>query len=225
MTLRFHFHPLSSYCHKALIALYENETAFEPVVLNLMAPEVRAAFRKISPFGKMPALEDTGRGHVVNEATTVIEYLDEHYRGATRFIPADADQAWQIRMWDRFFDNYLHDSMQRTVGDSLRADGSRDPYTVEQCKKRIFEFYGILERHMENRDWIGAQFSLADCAAAPALFYANTIYPLGRDYPHARAYLSRLMERPSYARALAEAEPFFHFYPLDPKPQRVLAAV
>ena len=91
MTLRFHFHPLSSYCHKALIALYENETPFEPAVLNLMAPEVRAAFRKISPFGKMPALEDTRRGHVVNEATTVIEYLDEHYGGPTRSILADAE--------------------------------------------------------------------------------------------------------------------------------------
>ncbi|HRF09659.1 MAG TPA: glutathione S-transferase family protein [Xanthobacteraceae bacterium] len=224
MTLRFHFHPLSSYCHKALIAFYENDIAFEPVVLNLMDKEAAAAFRKISPFGKMPALEDTARGHVVNEATIVIEYLDEHYRGRTHFIPADADQAWQTRMWDRFFDNYLHDSMQRVVADEFRADGSRDPYTVQQCKKRIFEVYEYLDRHMKGREWVGAQFSLADCAAAPALFYANTIYPLGKDYPEARAYLGRLMTRPSYARALEEAEPFFHFFPLNPKPKRILDA-
>lgn len=225
MSLRFHFHPLSSYCHKALIALYENGTPFEPAVLNLMDPEATAEFRKISPFGKMPALEDTARGHVVNEATIIIEYLDEHYRGAVRFIPADADQAWQIRMWDRFFDNYLHDNMQRTVGDALRADGSRDPYTVEDCKKRMLHFYDVLERHMRGREWIGAHFSLADCAASPSLFYANTIYPLGTRYPNARAYLGRLMTRPSYARALEEAEPFFGFFPLDPKPVRILHPV
>ncbi len=224
MTLRLHFHPLSSYSHKAVIALYENGTPFEPVVLDLMDPKVTAAFRKISPFGKMPALEDTARGHIVNEATTVIEYLDRHYPGATKFIPADADQAWQTRMWDRFFDNYLHDSMQRVVADSFRADGSHDPYTVEACRKRILEFYEFLDRHMKGREWIGAHFSLAECAAAPALFYANTIYPLGREYPDARAYLGRLMERPSYARALEEAEPFFHFFPLEPKPQRKLQA-
>lgn len=222
--LRFHFHPLSSYCHKALIALYENGTQFEPAVLDLMDPEATAAFRKISPFGKMPALEDTTRGHIVNEATTIIEYLDEHYRGPIKFIPADADQAWQTRMWDRFFDNYLHDSMQRTVADSIRADGSHDPYAVAECRKRILEFYGLLERHVKGREWIGAHFSLADCAAAPALFYANTIYPLDKEYPNARAYLGRLMERPSYARILEEAEPFFGFFPLDPKPQRRLQA-
>ncbi|MCW5680970.1 MAG: glutathione S-transferase family protein [Xanthobacteraceae bacterium] len=224
MTLRLHFHPLSSYCHKVLIALYENGTAFEPVVLNLMDKGAAAEFRKISPFGKMPALEDTTRGHVVNEATTVIEYLDAHYPGAIRFVPADADEAWQTRMWDRFFDNYLHDSMQRVVADSFRSDGSHDPYSVAECKKRIFEFYALLDWHMKGREWIGRHFSLADCAASPSLFYANTIYPLGKEYPEARAYLGRLMGRPSYSRALAEAEPFFNFFPLDPKPQRKLAA-
>lgn len=225
MSLRFHFHPLSSYCHKALIALYENATAFEPVVLDLMDPQVTAAFRKISPFGKMPALEDMQRGHIVNEATIVIEYLDEHYRGRIRFIPADADQAWQTRMWDRFFDIYLHDHMQRVVADSFRADGSHDPFGVEGYKKRIFETYDLVERHMKGREWIGADFSLADCAAAPALFYSNTIYPLGGGYPNARAYLGRLMERPSYARVLEEAEPFFNFFPLEPKPSRTLQPV
>lgn len=224
MSLRLHFHPLSSYSQKALIALYENGTQFEPAVLNLMDADVTAAFRKVSPFGKMPALEDATRGHTVNEATTIIEYLDEHYRGAIKFIPADADQAWQIRMWDRFFDNYLHEFMQRTVAESFRADGSHDPYTVAECKKKMFEFYALLEQHMKDREWIGAHFSLAECAAAPSLFYANTIYPLGKEYPNARAYLGRLMERPSYARILEEAEPFFGFFPLEPKPQRTLKA-
>jgi glutathione S-transferase len=224
MSLRFHFHPLSSYCHKALIALYENGTEFEPVMLNLMDPKVAVELRKISPFGKMPVLEDTSRGHIVNEATTVIEYLDQHCRGAIRFIPADADQAWQTRMWDRFFDNYLHENMQRTVADAFRADGSNDPYTVADCKRRMFEFYAFLDRHMKGREWAGANFSLADCAASPALFYANTIYPLGKEYPEARAYLGRLMSRPSYARVLKEAEPFFDFFPLEPKPQRTLQA-
>lgn len=224
MSLRLHFHPLSSYSHKALIALYENGTQFEPAALDLMDPQVTVAFRKISPFGKMPALEDTTRGYIVNEATTIIEYLDENYRGTIKFIPADMDQAWQIRMWDRFFDNYLHESMQRVVADSFRADGSHDPYAVAEHKKRIFEFYGILEQHIKGREWIGAHFSLAECAAAPSLFYANTIYPLGKEYPNTRAYLGRLMERPSYARILEEAEPFFGFFPLEPKPQRTLQA-
>lgn len=224
MTLRLHFHPLSSYSHKALIALYENGTEFEPVQLDISRDDVTAAFRKISPFGKMPALEDTARGQVVNEATVIVEYLDQHHRGAVRFIPADTDQALQIRMWDRFFDNYLHEFMQRTVADAFRSDGSHDPYTVTDCKKRIFHFYDFLEQHIQGREWIGAHFSLAECAAAPSLFYANTIYPLGKQYPNAHAYLGRLMTRPSYARVLKEAEPFFNFFPLEPKPQRTLQA-
>lgn len=225
MSLQFHFHPLSSYCHKALIAFYEQGTSFERVTLNLMDKQASEKFLTLSPFGKMPALEDSTRGHIVNEATTIIEYLDEYYPGQTRLIPADTDQAWQARMWDRFFDNYLHEHMQRTVGDALRADGNRDPYTVAESKKRIFHFYGVLDKHMYEREWIGTHFSLADCAAAPSLFYANTIYPLGQQYPSARAYLGRLMARPSYARVLEEAEPFFNFFPLEPKPARILQSV
>lgn len=217
-----HFHPLSSYCHKVLIALYENGTPFEPAVVDLSNDEASAEYRKISPFGKMPALVDSARGQTVNEATIIIEYLDAFYPGATKFIPADPDAAWQTRMWDRFFDNYLHDPMQRCTGDMLRPAESRDPFGVAEARRRITGTYDIVERHMQGREWIGDTFSLADCAAAPALFYTNTILPLGEAHANTRAYLGRLMARPSYARALAEAEPFFGWFPFDTKPQRVL---
>lgn len=224
MSLTLHFHPLSSYCLKVLIALYENGTPFETAFIDLSDEEASEDFRRISPFGKMPVLVDGQRKRTVNEASIIIEYLDAFYPGRTKFIPADADDAWRIRMWDRFFDLYLHDSQQRCVADALRPADSRDPFGVAGYERRIFESYDVFERHLQGREWIGPEFSLADCAAAPPLFYCNTTFPLAPKYPNTRAYLGRLMARPSFARALEEAEPYFHFFPLDPKPQRVLQA-
>jgi glutathione S-transferase len=220
MSLKLYDHPLSSFCHKALIALYENDTPFEPIVVNLSDEKSSAALRALWPIAKFPVLRDETRDCTVAEATVIIEYLDGHYPGATRFIPADTDRAWRTRMWDRFYDNYVHIQMQKIVGDNLRPAGGKDAVGVEQAKAMLQKSYTMIDREMSGKTWaMGDAYSLVDCAASPALFYANTVMPFERAQRNLAAYFDRLMARPSYARTLKEAEPFFKYFPLDKKPQ------
>jgi glutathione S-transferase len=220
MSLKLYFHPLASFCHKALIALYENGTPFEPAIVDLADEASAAAFRALWPMAKMPVLHDAARGFVVPESTVVVEYLDAHYPGPARLIPADSDRAWEARLWDRFFDHYVHEPMQKIVLDRLRPAGRSDGFGVEAATAQLRDAYRALERRLEGRTWcVGDAFTLADCAAAPALFYANTAVPFADDQGHLRAYLGRLMARPSYARVLAEAQPYFSMFPLDNKPR------
>lgn len=218
MALTYYFHPLASYCHKALIALYENDTAFEPHFLDLQDPEVRAAYARISPSGKMPVLRDDARDRTVSEATIIIEYLDLHYPGRTRFVPDDRDGALEVRARDRSFDLYIHEPMQTIVGDRIRPEAKRDPHGVDLARTKLRTACDQLERELTDgtlpgRPWLlGNDFTLADCAAAPALFYADKVQPL-TDHPQVAAYLARLRTRPSYARVLEEAQPYFHMFP------------
>jgi glutathione S-transferase len=214
MSLRLYFHPLSSYCHKVLIALYENDTRFEPVSVNLGSETERAALLKLWPVGKFPVLRDDARNLTVPESTVIIEYLDRHYPGATRFIPSDAEDARQTRLRDRFYDHYVHEPMQKIVGDRLRPEGKKDPHGVEEAKNRLKTSLGMIDSEMATRPWaMGETFSLADCAAAPPLFYANEVMPFGTTHANVAAYLGRLKARPSYARVLKEAEPYFAMFP------------
>ncbi len=219
MSLKLHFHPLASFCWKALIALYENDTLFEPIVVDLGNAESRAAFAAIWPMAKFPVLQDGALGSTVAEATVVIEYLDAFYPGRTRFLPRDAERAWQARMWDRVFDHYVHEPMQKIVGDRLRPEGGGDPFGVEQAKAQIRQAYALLDREIGSRTWaMGDAFSLVDCAAAPSLFYAGIVVPFGPELKSLPAYLDRLMARPSFARVLKEAEPYFPLFPMEKKP-------
>lgn len=214
MSLKLHFHPLASYCHKVLIAFYENDTPFTPNMVDLSDAGERAALLKMWPIGKFPVLHDAARGQTVPESTIIIEYLDRHYPGATRFIPADVDRAWQTRLSDRFYDHYVHEPMQKIVGDRLRPKSERDPRGVEEARARLRTSYGMVEQEMATRRWAtGGEFSLADCAAAPSLFFANEVMPLGEEHANVAAYLGRLKARPSYARVLKEAEPYFAMFP------------
>lgn len=214
MTLTLYMHPLASYCHKALIALYENDTPFKPHLLDLGDPTVRAEFNALWPIGKMPVLLDSVRGQTVPEATIIIEYLDLYYPGPTRFVPSDPERAWQARLADRFYDLYVHEPMQRIVVDRLRPEGSKDPFGVEAARATLRTSYDILEKQMEQRFWaMGDDFSLADCAAAPALFYADKVQPFGETHPALAGYFGRLLERPSYVRVLEEAKPYFDMFP------------
>ena len=219
MTLKLYFHPLASFCWKALIAFYENGTPFAPVLVDLGDPACRAAFRAVWPMAKMPVLRDEARGRTVAEATIVVEYLDAHYPGATRFVPDDPDGAWRARMWDRVFDHYVHEPMQKIVTDRLRPAGVNDPHGVELARAQLRESYDMIERDLHAKPWaMGDAFGLADCAAAPALFYANTVEPFGEAHPTLDAYLGRLMARPSFRRVLKEAEPYFPLFPMETKP-------
>jgi glutathione S-transferase len=220
MTLELHFHPLASFCHKALIALYENATPFEPVIVDLADERSRAAFAAIWPLARMPVLRDRARDRTAAESTIVVEYLESFYPGPTRLLPADPDMAWQVRLWDRFFDHYVQEPMQKIVLDALRPAGHRDSYGVAQAKALLAQALDMAEQRLAGRVWmVGPGFSLADCAAAPALFYADTVAPFGETHPELAGYLARLTARPAFARVLAEAEPYFRFFPLDPKPR------
>jgi glutathione S-transferase len=220
MSLKLYFHPLASFCHKALIALYENGTPFEPVIVDLSDDASSAAFRALWPMAKMPVLRDDARDRTVAESTIVVEYLDAFYPGPTRFLPADPDRVWQTRMWDRFYDHYVQEPMQKIVTDRLRPAGASDAYGVEQATPQLRKAYALLEQELGAKTWMmGEAFTLADCAAAPALFYANTVIPFGDTQKKLAAYLGRLMARPSFARVLEEAEPYFRFFPMEKKPQ------
>ena len=171
-------------------------------------------------MAKMPVLRDETRDRTVAESTIVVEYLDTYYAGATRFLPADRERAWQTRMWDRFYDHYVQEPMQKIVTDRLRPAGKNDAYGVEQAKAQLHQAYQVIERQIAAKRWMmGDAFTLADCAAAPALFYANTVVPFAETHEQLTAYLGRLMARPSFARVLEEAQPYFRFFPLEKKPQ------
>lgn len=214
MSLKLHFHPLASYCHKVLIALYENDTPFTPNKVDLSNERERAALLQMWPIGKFPVLRDEAREKTVPESTVIIEYLDRHYPGTTRFIPADPDRAWQTRLRDRFYDLYVHEPMQKIVGDRLRPEHKRDPHGVEEARARLRTGYGMIDEEMATLRWaMGEEFSLADCAAAPSLFFANEVMPFGEGHENVAAYLGRLKARPSYARVLKEAEPYFAMFP------------
>ncbi len=214
MPITLHFHPLASYCHKVLIALYENDTAFTPNKVDLSNEAERTALLKMWPIGKFPVLHDDARGEAIPESTVIIEYLDRHFPGKTRFIPADADLARQTRLRDRFYDLYVHEPMQKIVGDRLRPEGSKDPHGVEEARARLRTSYAMIDEEMAGRSWAtGGEFSLADCAAAPSLFFANEVMPFGEGHDNVAAYLNRLKARPSYARVLEEAQPYFAMFP------------
>jgi glutathione S-transferase len=213
MTLKLYMHPLSSYCHKALIAFYENGIAFEEQ--RISDPQAAAELKAKWPVMKFPALMDTARDTFVPEASIIIEYLDQHYPGKTKLIPADPDRARQVRFRDRFFDNYLHTPMQKLAFDQRRPEESRDPFGVNDAREAYRTALDMVERDMAHKTWsTGDAFTMADCAAAPALYYGNRLLlPFDKTHPNATAYLGRLLERSSYARALKEAEPFFQFLP------------
>jgi glutathione S-transferase len=165
------------------------------------------------------------RGHTVAESTIVIDYLDTHYLGGHKLPPADPDRAWQARMWDRFYDHYAQEPMQKIVTDRLRPAGQDDGFGVAHARSQLGEAYAVADRALGDRTWmLGDDFTLADCAAAAALFYANTVEPIGAVHEGLRGYLGRLMTRPSYARVLAEAEPYLHMFPLEPKPRIAVPA-
>ena len=208
---RLYAHPFSSYSQKALIALYENGTPFE--YRSLEEPQAREELAQLWPMQRFPVLVDNGQ--TVIEASCIIEYLDLHYPGPRRLIPADAKAALKVRMLDRFFDNYVSTPQQKVVLNSLRPEGNRDPYGVGEAKGMLEKAYAWLDHHMAGRTWAtGDDFGLADCGAAPFLFYADWTHPIAASFAHVHAYRARLLARPSFARAVDEARPYRAYFPL-----------
>ncbi|HEU5076556.1 MAG TPA: glutathione S-transferase family protein [Polyangiaceae bacterium] len=214
MSFELYYHPLSSYCWKALIALYEAEIPFEKHLVDLQDPADRAAFLKVTPLGKFPVLVDTQLDRRFPESSILIEYLAQNVPSAARLVPTSRDLSLQVRAADRFFDLYVMQPMGKIVEDRLRPEGERDPRGVADAHVMLDKTYAITESFLPKSGWaVGADFSLADCAAAPALFYANKVHPLTAAAPYTRAYCERLSTRPSFARVLREAEPFMSMFP------------
>jgi glutathione S-transferase len=214
MSLTLHFHPLASFCWKVLVALYENDTPFEPHVVDLGDQAARAEFASLWPLAKFPVLVDHDRKQTIPESTIIIEYLAQHYPGRVPLVPRDPDAAREVRLRDRFYDLYVHAPMQKIVGDRLRAPDQRDPRGVEEARALLATAYAMVERQAAGNTWaMGDGFTMADCAASPALYYANRVHPFGREQPNVAAYLSRLVARPSFARVIDEAQPYFKHFP------------
>ncbi|GLV28631.1 glutathione S-transferase [Sphingobium sp. TomTYG75] len=207
-----YYHPLSSCCWKVLIALYENETPFERAMME--EPGVAEAWLALWPLGKFPVLRDEARDQTIAEASIIIEYLGQQCPGACRPIPADPAQALEMRLMDRLFDNYVMTPMQKIVADRLRPDDACDAHGVGEARILLGKAYAMLEERIGARQWAaGDDFTLADCAAAPALFYADKVEPMRGGFPALAAYLDRLEARPSFARVLEEKEPWWHMFP------------
>lgn len=210
MALTLHYHPLSSFCMKVLLGLYELDVPFRGNIVDLGNPESRASFLALWPIGKFPVLCDDATGLTVPETSIILEYLDRD-----RLIPSDVNAARECRLRDRFFDLYVNVPMGKIVTDKLRPEGQRDAYGVEQARAQLETAYAISDEWLRvGGPWaVGEKFTLADCAAAPALFYANEVLPFGDGRRHLAEYFGRLSERPSFARVLAEAEPYFSMFP------------
>ncbi len=216
MSLTLHYHPLASFCWKVLIALYENDVPFTPNLVDLGNPAERAALKKLWPIGKFPVLEDRARGQSVPESSIIIDYLDRHYPGRARLIADEPELALQTRLRDRFYDLYVHLPMQKVMDDRLRPADSKDPHGVEEARARLSASYGMIEQQMSSGGWaMGEPFSLADCAAAPPLFYGNMAVPFGAEHRNLAAYFKRLKARPSVARVMEEAKPYFNMVPKE----------
>jgi len=211
--LVLHYHPLSSYCHKVLIALDELGIGVEKRLYNPGDPAERAAFMALWPTGKMPLLVDHGRP--VAESSIIIEHLQHHHASPGRtLIPANADEALEVRLWDRLFDMYLMTPMQACTAHLLRPEADRDAISAAAAREGLSTAYAWIDRHLEGRTWVaGATFSMADCAAAPALFYAVAYVPLAPQQSRLAAYLERLMAHPSVAHTVDQARPFFKYFP------------
>ena len=211
MSLTLYAHPFSSYCQKVLVALYENDVPFE--YRTLEDPSAMAELKARWPFARFPILVDDGR--TIVESTIIIEHLMLRYGGRVRWLPEDPVEALEVRFLDRFFDNDVMTAMQKPVFEAIKKDHARKDEAMVEARRVLDLAYAWLEQRLEGRTWAaGEALSLADCAAAPSLFYADWVHPIAQTFPKLRAYRSRLLTRPAFARAVDEARPYRSYFPL-----------
>ena len=205
-------HPFSSYTWKALIALYENDTPFSFRMIDPDHPQNTQRIQALSPQGKFPVLIDGDR--VLCESSIIIEYLQRHHPGPATLLPEDQDKALDVRMLDRFFDNYVMTPTQHIVSDFMREPAHRDSLTVSSAHTMLQRSYDWLDTHLQHNSYAsGDMFSLADCAAAPSLFYADWVDEIGEEHTALRRYRSKLLTRPSVKRCVDDARPYRPLFP------------
>jgi len=211
MTLKLYSHPFSSYCQKVLTAFWENDIPFE--YRHLEEPGASEELASLWPLRKFPVLVDGGK--TVAESSIIIEYLDQHHPGPVRLLPSDPDAALEVRLMDRFFDNYVMDPMAKPVAEALRSEGGRKEEAMTEARSALDTAYAWLEHRLADRIWAaGDDFTMADCAAAPSLFYADWVHQIAPAFPRLRAYRTQLLDRPSFARAVEEGRPYRGYFPL-----------
>lgn len=211
MALTLYSHPFSSYCQKVLIALWENDIPF--TYRHLEEDGAGAELAALWPIGRFPVLADDGR--TIAESSIIIEHLGLRHPGPVQLVPHDPDTALEVRFMDRFFDQHVMTAMQGPVFEAIRAKSERKEEAMEKARKALDTAYAWLEERLAGRTWAAAEdFTMADCAAAPSLFYADWVHQIGDAFPSVRAYRSRLLERPSFARAVEEARPYRSYFPL-----------
>lgn len=214
MSLTLYIHPLASFCHKVLIAFYENDTAFGAETVDLMDPGSAAAHMERWPVGKIPVLHDASNNRVVPETSIIIEYVQERYPGPLPMLPKDSEARLDARLWERFFDLYISVPMQKIVLDRLRPADGKDPVGVAEARKTLDTAYAMIDGQLAGKDWaIGEAFTIADCSAAPALFFASMVHPFPPEHEQLASYFGRLLGRPSVKRTLREAHPYFANFP------------
>lgn len=204
--MKLYYVPVSTYCQKVLMAFQEKGVDFEPELVNFSDEAVLAEYRKFYPLGKVPVLVPE-EDWMIPESSIIIEYLDTHFDSGTRLIPEDPDLARQARFKDRMLDLYLNDSISNLFFQGRKPEQERDPALIERCRYRARVSYEFMEKNFESREWAIGEFSMADCAAAPPLFYAQTVFPF-EDYSNVTAYYQRLGARASWRKVLEEAMPY-----------------
>ncbi|MBP7650629.1 MAG: glutathione S-transferase family protein [Phenylobacterium sp.] len=211
MSLTLYSHPFSSYCQKVLTALWENAIPF--TYRHLEEPGAGDELAALWPVGRFPVLVDNGL--TVAESSIIIEHLALHHPGPVRLLPDDRAAALEVRFMDRFFDQYIMSAMQKPVFEALRTDGGRKVEVMAEAVQALDTAYGWLEQRLKGRTWAaGDSFTMADCAAAPSLFYADWVHQISPEFPRLRDYRAQLLARPSFARAVEEARPYRSYFPL-----------
>lgn len=211
MSLTLYSHPFSSYCQKVLTALWENAIPF--TYRHLEEPGAGDELAALWPVGRFPVLVDNGL--TVAESSIIIEHLALHHPGPVRLLPDDGANALEVRFMDRFFDQYIMSAMQKPVFEALRTDGGRKVEVMAEAVQALDTAYGWLEQRLKGRAWAaGDSFTMADCAAAPSLFYADWVHQISPEFPRLRDYRAQLLARPSFARAVEEARPYRSYFPL-----------
>ncbi|MGH6847642.1 MAG: glutathione S-transferase family protein [Methylocella sp.] len=211
MSLMLYAHPFSSYCQKVLMALWENDIAF--TYRHLEEPGAAEERASLWPLGRFPVLTDDGK--MVAESSIIIEHLDLYHPGPIRLLPDQPEAALEVRFMDRFFDNYIMSAMQNPVSEALKAEGARKEEAMAEARQALDTAYVWLDARLSDRTWAaGSSFSMADCSAAPSLFYADWVHQIGSAFPRLREYRSQLLARPSFARAVEEGRPYRRYFPL-----------
>lgn len=212
MSLKLYAHPFSSYCWKVQIPLDADGTAYEYCNVDPSQPGVMDELRELWPIGKFPVLVDDDK--VIAETSCIIEHLQAYHPGPNVWIP-DGEQGRRVRFLDRFFDLHIQGNMQPSVNHALRPEGCGDPFGAEQGLKALRVAYDWLEANLPDSEWAaGDTFTLADCAAAPALFYADWVDEIGDHWPRLKAYRARLLAHPAVSKSIEGARPYRAYFPL-----------